>query len=38
MQDIENLPNNFTQNLHIRIGRSVKKERELKSLIRLPLL
>jgi len=37
MRDIENLPDDFTQNLHIQIGKNVKKERELKSLTQLQL-
>ena len=37
MQDINDLPEDYIQQLHIRIGKSVKSEREKKGLTQLQL-
>jgi len=37
MQDINNLPNNYIEQLHIRIGKNVKSARESKGLTQLQL-
>jgi ribosome-binding protein aMBF1 (putative translation factor) len=37
MQDIEQLPNDYVEKLHIQIGKNVKKAREEKGLTQLQL-